>query len=364
MEAFHQVRLSASTSSGDPVQVQWLPCALPSALRGHRRGTLIVPPSPDRQIDLLVRLDRERARAETEEVRLKETPDAVDISVGGKPFVTYRYNTKDAEVPRPYFHPLLGPSGKTITQMGEVPGKKEKHFHHTALWIAHQNFSAKGEAACDNWQIGKPNSSRIAHVKFETVEGGPLAGRFIEKLHWLNVKGDKVLLAETRTVTVPKRDAARRVLDIDLVLSAPDVAVTLNKTPYHLLAVRVLDEMMPAKGGVILNSEGMKNPRDGVSAKWIDISGKLGDEAQGVALFNHPANVRHPTPCLQFSGQTIGLSPSHQEALTIEAAKELRLRFCVLVHAGGAEDAKVADEYEAYTKDAKARIGGPECIRA
>lgn len=300
-------------------------------------------------------------QAKRDEVQIKETADALEITVSGKPFVTYRYNTKDPDLPRPYFHPVLGPSGKTITQLGEIPGKKEAHFHHTALWIAHQNFAAKGQPACDNWQMNK-NCTRIEHVKFEAVESGPLAARFIEKLNWLNHKGDKALLAETRTVTLPKRPAESRILDIDIRLTAPDVAVTFNKTPYHLLAVRVLNAMLPGKGGVILNSEGQKNPGDGAPAKWIDISGKLDDELQGVALFNHPDNVRQPTPCLNFASQTIGLSPSHKEPLTIEPGKEVRFRYRVLVHAGGVDEAKVGDEYEAYCKPKTGRIQGIERV--
>jgi hypothetical protein len=302
-----------------------------------------------------------QAENAADEVTIKGTPDALDVSISNKPFFTYRYNTKDPELPRPIFHPVLGPSGKPITQLGEVPNKRVAHFHHTGLWIAHQNWTAKGQPNCDNWQMNK-NCTRIEHVKFEKIESGPLAARFIEKLRWLNVKGDAALLEETRTVTVLKRPAASRVLDIDIALKCGETPVTFNRTPYHLLAVRVLDAMLPKNGGAITNSEGKKNPGDGALAAWIDISGKLDGEEQGVALFNHPKNDRHPTPCLQFSGQTIGLSPTHKEPLTIEAGKEVRFRYRVLVHAGNVEEGKVAAEYEAYGKTGMAKIGGVERI--
>jgi hypothetical protein len=348
-------------------QLQPLPSGRPSALPGQRCQSLLF---DARELGSDVHLVSAIARvgggdkpavpiAAADEVQIKEGADALEISVSGKPFVTYRYNTKDPELPRPYFHPVLGPSGKTITQLGEIPGKKEAHFHHTALWIAHQNFAAKGQPACDNWQMNK-NCTRIEHLKFEAVESGALAARFIEKLNWLNHKGDKTLLAETRTVTIPKRPAESRVLDIDIRLMAQDLPVTFNKTPYHLLAVRVLNAMLPAKGGVMINSEGQKNPGDGAPAKWIDISGKLDDELQGVALFNHPDNPRQPTPCLQFAGQTIGLAPSHKEPLTIDAGKEVRFRYRVLVHAGGVEEAKVGDEYDTYCTPKMGRIQGIE----
>ena len=101
--------------------------------------------------------------------------------------------------------------------------------------------------------------------------------------------------------------------------------------------MRVLDTMLSKNGGAITNSEGKKNPGDGAPASWIDISSKLDGEEQGVALFNHPKNDRQPTPCLQFGGQTIGLSPTHKEPLTLDAGKEVRFRYRVLVHAGNVE---------------------------
>jgi hypothetical protein len=360
-------RLTARTADGKAVPAQWLDLPEPSIVPRQRRGTLLLGATrgPGR-IDLFVRAGPAPApqdkQKDAEGVRIRETPDALEIRSDGQLFVTYRFNTKDPQVPRPYFHPLAGPAGQTITQMGEVPDKRVKHFHHTALWVAHQNFAARGQPACDNWQIGRPNSSRIEHVRFDSVQGGPMAGRFAERLRWLNVKGDRTLLEETRTVTVPRLPAARRAIDLDIRLRATDLPVTFNRTPYHLLAVRVLDALLPGKGGVITNSAGTQNPADGVAANWIDISGRLGEASLGVALFNHPDNFRHPTPCLQFARQTIGLSPTHREAYTLEAGRELRLRYRVLVHAGNVKDGGVAGQYEAYARPGQTRIGAPERV--
>jgi len=354
-----RLHLLARTPDGRALPVQWLDGAAPATVRGHRRGTLLLGATGAGQVDLFV-LAQAAGQAK-DAVAIKETADLLEIDVQGKRFADYRWNTKGPELRRPLFHPLMSPGGVPFTQLGEVPDKKEKHFHHTALWIAHQNWTAKGLPNLDNWQMNK-NCTKIEHGKFDVFESGPLAGRFVEKLSWQDPKNEKVLVAETRTVTIPSRPAASRALDIDLTLAAQDLPITFNRTPYHLIAVRVLDAMLPAKGGLILNSEGQKNPPDGAAAKWIDISGKLENEALGVALFNHPDNPRHPTPCLNFSGQTIGLSPTHKEPLTVEAGKEVRFRFRVLVHAGSAEEGKVAAEYEAYAKPGKARLGGVEKV--
>jgi hypothetical protein len=288
-------------------------------------------------------------------VAVDKDTDALRVSVDGKPFFTYRYGAADPELPRPVIHPLHGPTGAVITQMGEVPGKKEKHFHHTALWLAHQNFTGG-----NNWQIDadpakRPTRySRILHREFVKVEGGDPA-RIVERLSWDSADGKALLVEETRTITVPRRPPERRVIDFDLVLRAKDRPVTLNATPYHLLAVRALDSMVPAFGkeAVITNSQGQKNPADGAAAHWIDVTGPAEGKTVGITLMNHPANFRHPTPCLNFANQTIGLSPTHQESHTLAPDKPLRLRFRVLVHAGTAAQADVAREYAAYAEMGK-----------
>ena len=317
-----------------------------------RSRTLVVVLSPAWCICLLA---SSLGAGEKASVGIDRDSGALRVSIDGKPFFTYCHDTGNPELPRPVIHPLHGPTGEVITQLGEVAGKKEKHFHHTALWLAHQNFTQG-----NNWQMDadptkKPTRySRILHQEFITVSGGNPA-QIVENLSWDSSDGKAILVEETRTLTIPYRPADRRVIDFALVLRARDKAVTLNATPYHLLAVRAVDSMVPTfgKGAVIMNSEGQTNPKDGDPAKWIDVTGPADGKTIGITLMNHPANLRHPTPCLNFGNQTIGLSPTHKESHTLVPDKPLHLRFRVLVHAGTVAEADVAQEYAAYTEPAR-----------
>ncbi|MBI3911676.1 MAG: PmoA family protein [Armatimonadetes bacterium] len=293
---------------------------------------------------------------EDEAVSLKAGQHDLIITLDGQPFATYRYNTRQPDLPRPYFHPIIGPTGLSITQDGEFPGTRTGHFHHTGLVIAHQNFTDG-----NNWQIG-PQFSRINHVDFRTLQSGRRAGRFVERLDWLNKAGDALLLREHRSVLVYIRPLPSRYVDVDILLTAAENPVTLNATPYHLLAIRVPDAMVPKAdgGGLILNSEGQRQDATaGAPAKWLDFSGPLGNETVGVALFNAPTNFRHPTPFLNFENETVGLAPTYREPYTIPAGGTLALRYRVLIHSGDAERARVATEYEAYAMAVKAEIGPP-----
>jgi len=289
-------------------------------------------------------------------VIFSQTPDRVEITLAGAPFATYRYNTTDPELPRPYFHPIVGPTGVAITQDGEKPGTKEAHFHHTGLVLAHQNFTGG-----NNWQIG-PTFSRMRHLAFDAMQSGPLQGRFIQRLEWPSAAGDRVVFRETRAVSVPAREASRRCLDVDTTITCGDQPATWNATPYHLLAIRVPDAMVVGKGGVITNSEGQKDAATaGAPARWLDFSGPLGGMA-GVAIFDHPENLRHPTPWLNFENETVGAAPTYKEPYAWNPGEARRFRYRVYFHTGDVKAGRVAEEYAAYTAAVRSRIGAPTRI--
>jgi hypothetical protein len=218
--------------------------------------------------------------------------------------------------------------------------------------------SAAGESLCVQW-LPSADLSAVPKQRRGTllIEAAKKGGERVD------------LYVRTGVAASAKRQAGKEGVEVRETAEALEIAsdgkpfVTYRynmKDP--LLAVRVLDALLPGKGGLITNSAGTENPADGVAAHWIDISGRMNDAWQGVALFNHSGNFRDPTPCLQFSRQTIGLAPTHRDPHTLEAGRELRLHFRVFVHAGTIKDAGVAAQYQAYIKPAQTRIGGPERI--
>lgn len=290
-------------------------------------------------------------------VLFSQGAQSVEIRIDGARFATYRYDTRDPELPRPYFHPLLGPAGGPLTQDGEFPGTKQGHLWHTGLVLAHQNFTDG-----NNWQTGSPKFSRMRHVAYDILESGALLGRFVERLEWLNVAGDRTVFRETRTVTVPARSPKQRCLDVDTTITCGDRPAEWNATPYHLLAIRLPDAMLVGKGGVMTNSEGQINPPDGTPARWLDYSGPVGGVTSGVSLFDHPQNPRHPTRWLNFQAQTFGAAPTHREPLAWTPGESRRFRYRVFLHAGDVAQAAVAQQYAAYAAEPVSRIGVPRRV--
>ncbi len=113
--------------------------------------------------------------------------------------------------------------------------------------------------------------------------------------------------------------------------------------------------MLVGKGGVITTSEGEANPKDGAPVRWIDYSGPSGASPDGepctphgAALFDHPQNPRHPTPCLNFQNQTLGLAPTHREPLSWQPGQSRRFRFRAYFHMGEVKAGKVAEEFDRW----------------
>ena len=354
-------RLEATLPDGLEVPVQYLPAVPGLGAAGAASVALALPAGMD-GARLTLRVPAVTGAAlESKAARVvfSQGPASVFLGVDGVPFATYRYQTADPALPRPYFHPIMGPAGVAITQEGEFPGTTRGHIWHTGMVLAHQNFTDG-----NNWQTGSPNYSRMRHVAFDAMESGPLVGRFVERLEWLSVKGDRVVFRETRSVTLPAGEPggswSRRRLDVDTTITCGDSPATWNATPYHLLAIRLPDEMLVGKGGAITNSEGILNRETaGAPARWLDYSGPLGGKVCGVALFDHPKNPRHPTPWLNFENQTIGAAPTYKEPLAWSPGQSVRFRYRVYFHTGDVTTGGVAEEYTAYASDPAVRIGQP-----
>lgn len=116
----------------------------------------------------------------------------------------------------------------------------------------------------------------------------------------------------------------------------------------------------PPATGHFLNAAGQRDAAVwGRPAAWLDLSGTLEGRPLGIACFDHPANLRHPTT---WHGRDYGLvaaNPFGLHAFTgaqpgsgrveLAAGGALRLRHRWLLHAGDAAAAGVPERFAAWT---------------
>ena len=278
--------------------------------------------------------------------------NGLSIQVNGQPFTTYRY-LPTGEFPvkaRPFFYPLLGPSGVQMTRhfpmRSDVEGEKHDHPHHRGLWVA---FGAVN--GTDNWSEEKGHGFQT-HQKFTELTSGPVFGRFSEVLHWETHEHQKVC-EELRSVTVWNLPRDGRLVDLSVTFLASNGPLKFGDTKEGgICSIRVPTCMDGNKGGAIENSAGGRGEDEnwGRSAHWVDYHGAVEGQRVGVALLDHPFNLRHPTP---WHVRDYGLFSANPFAHSYYKASLLQ-RGDYSVEAGGA----LAFRYRIYFHRGDTRLGG------
>lgn len=272
---------------------------------------------------------------------------------GGNPLAIYRFG----DVPKPYFHPILLGDGTDSPLTLACP---HDHLHHRGLWFCWKFVNGK------NFWEEKPIchrvSTRYLHVDMATRE----AVRWSSDLDWQLSTGE-ILLDEHRVLTVhaPEVDGdyCDYTIDFDLAFrtALPEVQLslmTVKEQPwggYAGLGYR------PARGMdakyQLLTSNGAATTADkGVPARWADYSGGLDgtQKAGGVALFDHPANFRHPPPFFVINPPAFGFlnpSPLFHEGVTLPGGDTLRVRYRALIHSGLGNSERIEARYRQWARD-------------
>jgi hypothetical protein len=197
---------------------------------------------------------------------------------------------------------------------------------------------------------------------------------------WQDADG-KPLLRDTRRITFHAHPTLR-MMDWEIRLS-PVETVTFGDTHEGSFGVRVapwLEEpdpdyvpvakqgdmrpTEPRRTGIISNSHGALSEKNVRSkrALWADYSGEHKGEKLGIALFDHPANPRHPTYWHtrgygMFAANIFGVSVFENDktksgSLTLKPGEELRFRYRVVIHPGDGKSADLAGLYEQYRRAA------------
>lgn len=251
----------------------------------------------------------------------------------GKELTRYHFDPADR---RPFLYPLVGPSGLSLTRMGH-PHDPVTHSHHNSAWISHHSVDR-----VNFWGDHGPNLGRIVHQRIEQFTDGDESAALLAVNHWNN--GTETLLVERRRIEVRPTADDQQLIVIDLEFTAEKRPITLGKSPFGLIGVRMRKSIgVNDGGGQIRNSEGAVGEKgtDGQNgvfwkpARWCDYSGPVTEKAvEGITLFDHPSNPNHPTIFHVRDDGWMGASLTFDADRTIDVGSPLRLRYGLFVHAG------------------------------
>src|SRR5262249_13312468 len=172
-----------------------------------------------------------------------------------------------------------------------------------------------------------------------------------------------------RTITVRNLGDARFIV-FEIDLHASVCPITFGDTKEGSMGVRVNDEFRltaPKSDGVVTSSDGTSAkapakdnlPMWGKRADWHASSGSVNGTLVGIAIFDHPKNAQraawHTRAYGLLSANPFGRASfpgtkDEKELVNLAKDDHLKLRYGILVHAGGANDAKVAERFAEFAR--------------
>jgi len=287
-------------------------------------------------------------------VKITEQEKTLRVDINGELFTEYCFK----DVPRPYFYPVIGPTGVPIIRhwpMKEGKDEAQDHVHHRSLWFTHGEINGH-----DFWGEGG-GSGKIVHDKFLKVTYGRDMG-VIQANNKYVARDGQIICTDTRTHRFYNRPDGQ-IMDFDITIHASEGKVVMGDTKEGSMAIR-LAPTMRLKGkvgkGHILNSEGQRdNATWGKRAAWCDYYGPVEDKIVGVAIFDHPQNPKHPTwwhvrDYGLFAANPFGVhdferKPEGTGDITIPAGENLTFKYRFYFHKGDTNQAKVAEHYREYS---------------
>jgi Methane oxygenase PmoA len=299
-------------------------------------------------------------------VQLTRDGNQVDVQIGGRPFTTYHF---DPAVAKPYLSPLRSAQDTIVTRqfpmVPDIAGEDRDEPHQRAMYFAHgdiNGFDFWGEAAFVRWSDHPASTfGRTVFRTLDEIRGGPDAGTLRATFDLVTPGGP--IAEETQTYRF-QGDERSRTIDCEFRLSANHGPITMGDTKEGTFAIRVAHALDSPQGHMV-NSLGASGEKAvwGRRADWVDYSGRVAQEDVGIAIFDHPQNLRAPTYWHArgyglFAANPFGLKPftgdRRQDGThVIPAGGSLVLRYHVLIHHGDPQQAGVPEAYRQFAEQEK-----------
>ncbi len=292
------------------------------------------------------------------EFKPDEARGQLQILIGGQEALAYVFGTN---VDLPHFFPVHSPSGKSMTVQ-----KTEPYPHHRSFWFADtvqltgqreaSFYNALYSGVGDKQNPQPPFRDHIRHLGFTKRNHGAGQAELEAKLLWEMDDGRVPVLDETRHVRVVALGDGEYFLDLQFTLTANYGAVTFRSDAVHYAwpFIRLNEDFNSTGGGRLMNSEGQTGQTNTNMkvAHWVDFSRSGVKDAEGLALFSHPANEQ-PHAWLTRDYGCFGprrIDAKSGKPFTLKQGESLRTRVGVLVHRGDVKSGNVAERYRAYTE--------------
>ncbi|MHC4677235.1 MAG: DUF6807 domain-containing protein [Planctomycetota bacterium] len=265
----------------------------------------------------------------------------------------------DKKEGKPYFHPVCLTDGAELTWH-----RPPDHPWHYGLWFCWKYINGLNYWEEDRETGLSEGRSEIRHVDVRLHADH--SADIVLNLGY-HPPGAPAVLVEERRINVSVPDS-RGLYRIDWAgrFTAGAADVLLDRTPipgekdgkswggYAGLSVRFAKNISDWQ---LADSEGRKDlDAHGQNARWIDFSGRSTEgRAAGIAVFDHPDNLRHPSPGFVIMNPKVPFgyfSPAllFNKPYTLPAGESLTLRYRILIHPGRADRNSLEKEWQSFLR--------------
>jgi len=306
-----------------------------------------------------VSADAHKADEKAPTLDIKKEGEQHQVLIDGKLFVGY--NTEDTA--KPFLYPIIGPTGANMTRhypmKKGVAGESDDHPHHTSLWFAHG-----GVNGVDLWHS---KGKAVKNVTSIITQPAPHHASIAATDIWLKKNNTAMADVATAYGFAILQDGSR-VIDYQTNIEPADGVGQLlfADTKEGTMAIRLAPQLRlkgEVAAGKAINSNGDKDGKVwGKRAKWVAYWGVIDGETCGVAIFDHPTNLRHPTWWHARDYGLVAANPfgisdfergKHKRGdgdYTVKQGETLKLHYRFVFFAGTAEQADIAGKYDQWVK--------------
>lgn len=264
--------------------------------------------------------------------------DMIIVRIDEITFTCYRYA---AGQKLPYFYPVNGPlSGLSLTTESSLP-----YPHHRSLW-----FGCDRVNGGDYWQEGNDRGQIVSRGP-QVVQAGPDAVRIRDVCDWRQ-PGQAPIITDTREIAVSAPSDSLRIIDFAVELKAL-ADIKIERSNHSFFSARVVPALAVTAGGALVNAEGLSGEKAtaGTASPWMDYSGTRFGLTEGLAIFDAPGNLWFPSKW--FTRDYGFFSPTNMNwvddnGVRLKSGEALTFRYRVVVHAGHAGQAGIADLFSLW----------------
>lgn len=274
-------------------------------------------------------------------ITAEQVGDKIEFRINGNLFTSYILSEFEKY---PFFFPVNGPSSATVTSM-----RNANYPHHSSLF-----FGCDKVNGGNYWQEGLERG-QIVSLWTDILETGGEKAVLENECIWKRPGADAPI-KDKRKITVSVPSPGKFQIDFDITMEIL-MDVTIEKTNHSLFSGRMDADLAVTNGGTMINAEGETGEKGtfGKRSAWIDYYGERMGKTEGMAILQHPSNEWFPAPWFTrdygFFSPTPMYWPENDKNITLKKGEQIKLRYRVLVHSGNHMEAKIAEEFERYSKE-------------